>query len=506
MRWVVTRQRGSNVKDKQGKHNEQSVPELTETDLKELRRIEQQLGLHGGNEQERRASPGITREEFRRRVKGKRGGGRRSATPPPRRWPLVAALLLIFVIGLALGVLLLYPSIFDKPRVNREQKQDTLLVARDKTTVMIMGVDQRDDDVGRSDTLMIASVDPTKRQATLLSIPRDTRVRIQGHGWDKINSAFAYGGHDLTQSTVEDLLDTPIDHYVLINTRAFPKIIDAIGGIELNVEQRMYYVDAWDDALPNGLVIDLYPGMQHLNGEDAMAYVRYRDEEGDIGRVARQQKFMRAVMDKVTSTSIIPQLPNVIRTVMDAIETDLSFRQILELAGALREAQANGLWTETVEGRPLYIEDVSYWIPDIVKLRTKLARMLDIELSERARKEMERDAARSEASIPSYASSEPSESVRAVRKPTPPTKPGKSELPEHLGKQKSPAAAKGDSPPDKQEPAVPSTGVRMQVPVKPTKPTTPAVPSAPETTVKPTPRKPATPTPSRTDTTGKVAR
>ena len=99
------------------------------------------------------------------------------------------------------------------------------------------------------------------------------------------------------RDVVEDLLDTPVDHYVLVNTRSFPRIIDAIGGIDLYVESRMYYVDEWDDAVPGGLVIDLYPGMQHMDGITAMSYVRYRDEEGDIGRIARQQRFMSTVMD-----------------------------------------------------------------------------------------------------------------------------------------------------------------------------------------------------------------
>lgn len=169
---------------------------------------------------------------------------------------------------------------------------------------MIMGVDERDDDVGRSDTLMVATLDPKKDHAALMSIPRDTRVKIKGHGWDKINAAYAYGsakggpeaGEKLTQRTVEDFLGVNMDHYVVINIQAFQKIIDAIGGIDIDVEKRMYYEDPWDDD--GGLIIDLQPGMQHMDGKTAVTYVRYRDEEGDIGRIKRQQKFMKACMDK----------------------------------------------------------------------------------------------------------------------------------------------------------------------------------------------------------------
>ena len=313
-------------------------------------------------------------------------------------------MVLAFFAAVGAGAFLASTSLFDAPRrlARLDRANETLLVATDKTTVMILGVDERDDDVGRSDTLMLATVDPKQKQVSLLSIPRDTRTLIQG-SYDKINSAYAYGGWKLTRDVVEDLLDTPVDHYVLVNTRSFPRIIDAIGGIDLYVESRMYYVDEWDDAVPGGLVIDLYPGMQHMDGVTAMSYVRYRDEEGDIGRIARQQRFMRAVMEKVTSPAIVTRLPAVIRECMGAVETDLSFRQILELAGSIKEAQGNGLRAEMLPGRPLYIDEVSYWVPDLTETRTRLASTLGITMTQKARAEIEREQREYEASIPSTA-------------------------------------------------------------------------------------------------------
>ena len=270
---------------------------------------------------------------------------------------------------------------------------------------MIMGVDERDDDVGRSDTLMIATIDPKKDQAALLSIPRDTRVKIKGHGYDKINAAYAYGGHKLTESTVEGLLGVDVEHYIMINTKSFQKIIDAIGGIDIDVEKRMYYEDPWDDD--GGLVINLRPGMQHMDGKTAMTYVRFRDEEGDIGRIKRQQKFMKACMDKIVSPSIIPKLPAVISEVMDSIKTDLSMRQLLEFAGTLKSAQKNGLKTEMVPGRPLYINGVSYWIPNISELRTTIAETLGIPMNAAIRKRLDSIASEYENSIPSNATEVP---------------------------------------------------------------------------------------------------
>lgn len=342
-----------------------------------------------------------------------------------------AFVILFLAAGVGAGFYYASSSLFDKPhkRVRTEtpayRPTETLLVAKDKTTVMIMGVDERVDDVGRSDTLMLATVDPKKKSASLLSIPRDTRVHIPGYGYDKINVAYSLGNHELTQDTVEEFLDTPVEHYVLIKVPAFKRIIDAIGGVDIDVEKRMYYVDEWDDD--GGLVIDLYPGLQHMDGATAITYVRYRDEDGDIGRIERQQKFMKAVMNQVMSPSIIPRLPSIISEVISSVQTDLSFRQCLELAGALKEAQSNGLHTKMVAGRPVYIDDVSYWIPDLYDIREDMADMLGITISENAKSEMERDASAYAASIPANAKDAPEDDTtvgRLVREGTKPTLPG----------------------------------------------------------------------------------
>ena len=159
--------------------------------------------------------------------------------------------------------------------------------------IMVMGVDPRTDDTGRSDTLFIVSLDEEAKRASILSIPRDTRVEMEPGAYEKINHAYAYGGHEYSQNILERLLATKMDGYVIVNIRAFEKMIDAVGGVDIDVEKRMYYEDPWDED--GGLVIDLYPGEQHLDGKQAMEYVRFRDEEGDIGRIARQQKFLNAI-------------------------------------------------------------------------------------------------------------------------------------------------------------------------------------------------------------------
>ena len=244
--------------------------------------------------------------------------------------------------------------------------------------IMVMGVDRRSDDVGRSDTLMAVTVNREAGSAQILSLPRDTRVQIEGNGFDKINHAYAYGGHELTKKTVEKLLGVPMDYYVLVDIQAFERIIDALDGVDINVEKRMYYEDPWDDD--GGLVIDLYPGMQHMDGKKAIQYVRFRDGEGDIGRIARQQHFMQAVMEKLLSPAVLPKLPKMMEEIRSAVETDMPLKEMVSLAQLLPSIREHGMTSEMVPGSPAYLEDISYWLPDIMQLRKMVASQMGMEL------------------------------------------------------------------------------------------------------------------------------
>lgn len=252
--------------------------------------------------------------------------------------------------------------------------------AADKYTIMVMGIDSRADDVGRSDTMMLFNVDKVNDKVSVMSLPRDTRVKIDGHGYDKLNHAYSFGGHELSKKTVEDLLDTPVDYYMLIDIKAFENIIDAIGGIDINVEKRMYYDDPWDDN--GGLHIDIYPGMQHMDGKKAIEYVRFRDGEGDIGRIARQQHFIKAVLEKVLTPTILPKLPDIAREVSDSVKTDMSFADMLKFIGIVPKLKDNPITSSMLPGSPAYINDVSYWLPDIKKLREDVASMLGIDMTQ----------------------------------------------------------------------------------------------------------------------------
>ncbi len=267
-----------------------------------------------------------------------------------------------------------------------------------KVNILVLGVDEREDDVGRSDTSFVVTIDNDAKKATMLSIPRDSRVKIAGHGWDKVNHAFAFGGAPLSKTTIENLLGIPIDYTVSVNFRGFMRIVDAVGGITVDVDKRMRYSDPYDDD--GGLEIDLHPGVQKLNGRTAIEYVRYRDEEGDIGRVARQQKFLRAFFQEMASPQILSKLPELIKEFSTTVKTDMPTAKMLQLLPTINEAIKAGLGTEWVTGTPIWIQDVSYWLPDITELRVKVARIQGITMDERYRRETEALANEYKQSVP----------------------------------------------------------------------------------------------------------
>ncbi len=273
----------------------------------------------------------------------------------------------------------------------------------ERINIMLMGVDERNEDVGRSDTLMVASVDSNQDTVSLLSIPRDTRVKIKRYGYDKINAAYAYGGESLSQSTVESFLGIDINHYVIVSTDSFANMIDAIGGVDIDVEKKMFYEDPWDDN--GGLVIDLKPGLQHMDGKTAITYVRYRDEEGDAGRVRRQQKFMRACLDKMSSPTVVMKLPEILKEARNAVKTDLSISQMIEIAQTLKIADesSEGFKTGIVPGRWTYINGVSYLVPNIERLESIVTENLGI-ADEKIDEHFEKMAYEYEDSVPYYVS------------------------------------------------------------------------------------------------------
>ncbi len=247
-----------------------------------------------------------------------------------------------------------------------------------RQTFLVMGVDDRPGLGGRSDSMFIASYDPAKQRLAVLSLPRDSWVEIPGHGFDKVNHAYAFGGERLAIQTVQRWLDIPIDHYVTISFQGFIKIVDALGGVEIDAEKRMYYVDPNDTSMgPEGLVIDIQPGPQEMDGLTALKYARFRmDEEGDFGRMRRQQQVMKALMRKAVQLGTVARIPQVVPALADAIRTDLSIGEMVKLASGAQQALRKPLETGTLEAEPAFIGPVYYLLPDLVQQRTTAYQLL----------------------------------------------------------------------------------------------------------------------------------
>jgi LCP family protein required for cell wall assembly len=293
-----------------------------------------------------------------------------------RRRPLVWAILGVLVLAVLGGLAYSRPFQSAAGKVAASAPPDAgsppkLPVKR--ITFLVMGVDKRPGDAGRSDTMLVVSYDPKSQQLAAVSLARDTLAQIPGHGLDKVNHSYAYGGEPLTIATVQKLLDIPIDHYVTITFQGFREIVDAVGGIDINVEKRMYYHDPYDLSMgPDGLLIDLYPGLQHMDGETALKYARFRhDELGDLGRVKRQQEVVKAVMRAAARKETLVRAPQIIRALAKTVETDLSIADMLSLASGGQEALSKPLRTATLDGEPVEIDGGYYLVPDLVALRTK---------------------------------------------------------------------------------------------------------------------------------------
>ena len=268
-----------------------------------------------------------------------------------------------------------------KDDIKSKVKPETILPTfRKPTTIMLMGVDERKDDVGRSDTLMVLNL--SEDNASLLTIPRDTLVYIERHGYQKINAAYAYGGAKLARETVEDFLGIEVDRYVAINKSRFAEVIDAMGGVEVYIERDMHYEDPWDDD--GGLVIDLKQGKRRLDGDTAIQFVRFRDSEGDVGRVRRQQAFMRACADKLSEPAMLIKIPELLGVAVKAIDTDLTSGEMLAAAGTLKSAEAAGnIKTGVVPGWLQYIDEVSYLIPNAERLGSVMEKNLGFDVSKK---------------------------------------------------------------------------------------------------------------------------
>ena len=201
----------------------------------------------------------------------------------------------------------------------------------ESTDILVLGADRRPDESGeggRSDTLMLVHVDKEKDYLSILSLPRDLFVDIDGHGMNRLNAAYALGGPELTESTVERLTGVNIEKIVIVDFEAFSDLTDAIGGVYIDVDR------SYNSQDPQFELISLHPGYQLLKGSDALDYVRFRhDDEGDFGRMLRQQRFINAARDQAMGWGLVADFNGMVKALLDNTTVyDLSAPEILSLA------------------------------------------------------------------------------------------------------------------------------------------------------------------------------
>ena len=270
---------------------------------------------------------------------------------------------IVFLTGLF--ILIISLNIYNPSLVPNELRVISL---NKKLNILVLGCDEVFEDnekgtkviKGRSDTIVILSCNPFINTLNILNIPRDTKINIPGHGGEKINFLNSIGGPIFAKKCIEKLLNIRIDNYVMVNVQGLNKIIDEIGGIVVDVPQRMQYQDV--TAMLN---INLFPGRQVLNGEQAIGFVRFRhDNLGDIGRIQRQQIFMRALITKLLDPITFTKLPEIIKIYKKIIITDLRSKEIIKIANFIRNVHSSNQKIAILPGEFGRYNKVGYWIPN----------------------------------------------------------------------------------------------------------------------------------------------
>ena len=198
-----------------------------------------------------------------------------------------------------------------------------------KTRVLLLGSDQRGEEAARSDTIIIAQFDPKKGTAKMASVMRDTYVNIPGHGYNKINAAFAFGGPELLRKTISENFGVDLEYYAIVDFNGFIQITNTLApdGLKVNVEENMKYKDG------SGTIdLDLKKGKQTLEGEDLLGYARYRyGTDGDFGRVRRQQKVIKLLENELVSVNGVIKAPRLLGNIGPYLDTNMEGKEILSL-------------------------------------------------------------------------------------------------------------------------------------------------------------------------------
>ncbi|WP_456266245.1 MULTISPECIES: LCP family protein [unclassified Bacillus (in: firmicutes)] len=250
---------------------------------------------------------------------------------------------------------------------------------KDSFSVLLLGIDSRPGETvkqARSDAMVLATINRTNKTMKLLSIPRDSYVNIPGRGFDKITHAHAFGGADLTVSTVEDLLDIPVDFVIQSNFVAFKEIVNELNGVPINIKDEYLVKQIKKDT--KGKVV-LQTGTHTLDGDQALAYVRTRKADSDLMRGQRQMEVLKAIFNKSKSLTSIPSYDNIIDTLGDNVSTTLSMKQLVGLFPLLTSLKS--VDTIQLKGTDYQPNGVYYFQLDqnqLNEVKTELKKQLEL--------------------------------------------------------------------------------------------------------------------------------
>ncbi|PGY51874.1 polyisoprenyl-teichoic acid--peptidoglycan teichoic acid transferase TagU [Priestia megaterium] len=256
--------------------------------------------------------------------------------------------------------------------VSEKRSEKVSFSKRDPISILLLGVDQRAGDRGRSDSLILMTVNPKDQSMKMVSIPRDTRTEIVGKGTtDKINHAYAFGGVDMAVNTVEKFLDVPVDYYVQVNMESFKDIVDAVGGVTVNNDLNFDY-DGYS----------FKKGNLTLDGKEALAYSRMRkqDPRGDFGRQMRQRQIIEGVIEEGASVQSLANYGTILDTIGTNVRTNLKFDDMKQIQSNYKDARRNVEQLQ-VDGKGEKINGIYYYaVSDATReaLSSKLRQHLNI--------------------------------------------------------------------------------------------------------------------------------
>lgn len=264
-------------------------------------------------------------------------GKRKNRNKPKRTW-LKVTLIVVAVLVLSVGgyVLSIYNNAKSTVNDKMHEAVDTIdtsvtkkkVAATEQLNILLLGIDAQSGERGRSDALMVLSLDPKNDKMQLISIPRDTRTYIVGKDFDdKINHAYAFGGPDMAIATVENFLDIDLDYYVSMNMKGFKELVDQLGTITV------YNDVAWSDG-----TYDFGFGPTEMDGDKTMSFVRMRkqDPDGDFGRTKRQRQVVQGIVNQGATVGSVTKINGLIDVLGNNMATNLDFDDMKDLLADYR--------------------------------------------------------------------------------------------------------------------------------------------------------------------------